>query len=129
MPVEIDGEVYPDLPTVEECREFLRLVNVGREACGLDALEVLDFDDATPSKPTNCLSARNLFVVPHGNRGFHVFDRFVRTRREIVEALSMPRAGNGQHELPAAIYKVTDPFDAKTPCLRERMVEAGVVAP
>lgn len=129
MPIEIDGEVYPDLPTVEECREFLRLVNVGRVASGRNALEVLNFDDASPESPIYCLSATNLFVVNgHGRVGGVAAN----TTPEVVEALGMKRSTRETEPgffIPAEILKVTDPFDARTPGLRERLVEAGVVAP
>jgi hypothetical protein len=57
MEVEVPA---PSLPTVEQAREFLRLVNVGRVAGGLEPLELLDFDGAEPEAPCGCLSATNL---------------------------------------------------------------------
>jgi hypothetical protein len=123
---------YTTLPTVEEAREFLRLVNVGREAAGLTPLERLDFDGATPDEPCNCLSARNLFCAmdPKAwvfSRGWDGSGFVVSARMpKMASAIGAERLTIGW-SIPDAILRVTDPFDARIPGLRERLEEAGVV--
>lgn len=121
-----------DLPTIEQAQEFLRLVNVGRAAVGLDPIDTLDFDGAEPGHTVNCLSARNLFAPVAGEHAmFSVGMTAVRgVPSEVVDALGMEEAWPGaEHfDIPDAILAVTDPFDEETPGLRERLVEAGVVA-
>jgi hypothetical protein len=117
------------LPTVEQCRTFLDLVNRGREACGLEPLEKLDFDDATPGDVNNCLSARNLFKPAKA--------RYVGTStvdldspfNPLIGALSLAPMTASQivYRIPAEILAVTDAFDNVVMGLRKRLVEAGVV--
>lgn len=126
-----------NLPTVEECREFLDTINVGRVAIGLAPLEKLDYDVCKPGSATNCLSAHHLFW----SAGYWTWaevtsPRGIQHDARLADALSMqwirtPRAKG--YEIPDAIKRVTDVFDRVegTPdlneALRERMVEAGVV--
>lgn len=119
-----------DLPTVEECQTFLKVINEGRALIDLPPLDVLDFDGSWPESALNCLSARSLFL----HAGYA-------TRCDTID----PRSGYGQDrrvlaildfsKIPAEILTVTDAFDAVAcdsdgaQTLRARMVEAGVVAP
>jgi len=128
-------EPIETLPTPDEAKEFLRLINVGREAIGLDKLEKLDFDACEPDDPENCLSAHHLFA----HAGFSVgsVDLYLYLSRDpekaeaVADALSLVPFDNesGEHYyyIPAAIRRVTDPFDSRHPGLRDRLEEAGVV--
>lgn len=130
-----------ELPTIKEAQEFLRLVNVGRVAGEMEPLDYLDFDGAEPGDTHGCLSHVNLF----GPAGFVVYSNFVKANmgvadERVVKALNM---GPGR-KIPAGIKAVTDPFDSclrddhdeddvrfnedALAALRERLVEAGVVA-
>ena len=60
---------YTPLPTVDEARTFLSVVNRGRKAIGLEPLKFIDFDNASPCSYSNCLSARNLFYPADLNVG------------------------------------------------------------
>ena len=125
------------LPSIEQAQEFLRLVNVGRQAMDLEPLEYLDFDGAKPGAPMRCLSATNLFasagymVGAEAVRGAVGYDQTVRV--EVPRAIGCKKYQsadeNPMWNLPAGIRVVTDPFDEEEPGLRERLVEAGVVAP
>lgn len=130
------------LPTVEECREFKRLVNAGRVAGGLEPLEFLEFDEASPGEAASCLSATNLFCATSPDA--KVWSELVENvEQPVLEAIGsewgegLGRAGfyGKGWRIPSGILKVTDPFDAlayrpaMAPALRERLVEAGVVAP
>lgn len=126
----------PDLPSVEEAREFLEVINRGREAAGLEPLKYLEFDEARPGLGNSCLSATNLFlhVEDYGNMsGGPVGTTYVVTSDEVAQAIgATDRYGEfeiPEFEIPEAILKVTDPFDNEAKGLRERLVEAGVVAP
>lgn len=126
-----------DLPTIEQCREFLRTINRGRVAIGLDPLVVLDFDGAVPDSDRNCLSARNLFALSpkHDTWVMPVY-----VKRPDPRLLCVLDDGS---DLPESITAVTRHFDAcagefgpgvrtdaqALAALRSRMVEAGVVAP
>lgn len=123
------------LPTVEEAREFLRLVNKGRTAIGLEPLAKLDYDRAQPGVSTNCLSARNLFA-PAGILVFHDVVDLPERENERTRAVSLLGAigsalllDTDGATIPDAIRRVTDPFDDRAPGLRDRLVAAGVVAP
>lgn len=126
---------YTTLPTVEEAREFLRLVNVGREAAGLAPLERLDFDGATPGEPCNCLSARNLFCAADPMASVNDVSFSADSPRTALALTAVARAIGASHAekrrsswlIPDAILRVTIPFDAQAPGLRERLEEAGVV--
>lgn len=124
-----------DLPTVEECRTFLEVVNRGRVAGGLEPLEYLDFDDARPNQPNNCLSARNLFY-PLGIMVFtfdvHLMnEERVETFNRVTEAIGVPEydvaTKSDMAHLPPEIKVVTDAFDNYSEGLHDRLVEAGVV--
>jgi hypothetical protein len=124
------------LPTIEEAQEFLRLINIGRQAIGLEEIDKLEFDESIPGSMDNCLSARHL-IYPAGGvvgpdcaslRG----DANASTFRRVLNAFGMKPRESNDHlyfpiPLPDAILKVTDPFDSRVPGLRERLVEAGVV--
>lgn len=125
-----------NLPTVEECVEFKRLVDVGRAAAGLEPIDVLEFDDAMPMSPFGCLSARNLFCAVEwncddpdtwGDAGGTTF----RAPAAIIAALDAQPTDYDplRFVIPDAILAVTDPFDYEVEGLRARLVEAGVVAP
>lgn len=125
----------PQLPSVEECQTFLATINKGREAIGLDTLEALDFDKAQPDSLSNCLSARNLFA----EAGYRVGMDYVEPDRADCDPLALTALGmdlKRRSVIPEAILAVTRYFDAcgtghegaELPTLRERMVEAGVVA-
>ncbi len=124
-----------DLPSIEECQTFLATINRGRVAIGLDPLDVLDFDGATPDDASNCLSALNLFSLSPG-----YFSPVMPSHVENAD----PRLCvvlDGGRRLPESITAVTGPFDACSytgepgtsrqalAALRKVMVEAGVVAP
>ncbi len=127
------------LPSVEECQEFLRVINRGREAVGLARIDVLHFDECEPTNPRNCLSAAHLFKPA----GYTTFVSVIRPELtadgELVTALNLP-AATEKHDpsvsgfaIPHEIKVVTDVFDAGEDDenllarLRDRMVEAGVV--
>lgn len=128
---------YAPLPTIAEAQAAHSLINQGRTAIGLDPVEFLEYDAATPYYGANCLSARNVFTAA----GFHVGTEDVYPRpntqhkkQELIDAGLI----DGEHTIAAAIRKLTDPFDnianaedseAASAALRERLVEAGVVAP
>src|SRR4051812_37046043 len=108
-----------ELPSIEECHEFLATINRGRKAIGLEPIETLDFDECEPDDPKRCLSARHLFAL--GGAIAWAAD---------IEAYGQPQSlveefgGEGRRvEIPEAILKVTDPFDDEMPGLRERLVE------
>lgn len=135
-----------ELPTIDECQEFLRTINRGREAIGMDALETLDFDGCEPGNPRACLSATNLFVHVSFSVGcIHVHAEdpgYERAQDKLIAALAMPPAGCGDRlfKIPREIVRVTEIFDESSnydgyygerqelyDALRARMVEAGVV--
>lgn len=131
------------LPSVEECQEFLRVINRGREAIGLRAVDVLAFDACEPGNPLGCLSATHLFKPA----GYTTFDQVIRpelgAESALVTTLDLPArtAPAGTHgdvsgfAIPPQIKVVTDVFDDGDDdedllaALRDRMVEAGVVDP
>ena len=128
------------LPSVKQCQEFLRIINRGRKAVGLERIDVLHFDECEPASPFNCLSAAHLFEPA----GFRTSERVVSPRgdanRVLVTALDMPATTDSSVDpagfaIPREIKVVTDVFDAADDdndllaALRDRMVEAGVVAP
>lgn len=116
----------PQLPTVEQCVEFLEAVNARRVKGGLEPLNVIDFDGADPNNGHNCLSARNLYRPLFETIDAHWY---VGTRNA--------SAGGNVEDIPERILAVTDYFDGCDPRehgwplddLRARMVEAGVAAP
>jgi hypothetical protein len=123
-----------DLPTIEECREFKRVIDRGREDAGLDPIEFLEFDDAAPGDGSACLSAMNLFA----EAGYRVGTVCVHPKPGRLATHDLPSVLKGVSTLPASIRAVTDRFDgcydAENPdealdVLRARLVEAGVVAP
>jgi hypothetical protein len=137
MEVEVPA---PSLPTVEQAREFLRLVNVGRVAGGLEPLELLDFDGAEPEAPCGCLSATNLVCALDdfasvgtiyflGLRDSGRREAFAAAMGAMGANVEMTSESSDYWVIPAGILAVTDPFDARVDGLRERLVEAGVVAP
>lgn len=130
------------LPSVEECRVFLRVVNQGRVAAGLEPLEVLDFDGAQPLSTDNCLSARNVFhelgydVSVAGLTPRMADQSNVTVNVDALMAMGCPRIEmDGYVALPESVLCITRVFDAVWVSsvwrgeLRDRMVEAGVVAP
>jgi hypothetical protein len=128
--------MYTELPTIEECQAFLKTVNVVLAAFGLPALDKLDFDNAEPMEPTNCLSARNLIkpISPEGKAGSTEFEVSPEIGKQLAEGIGtwiVDDSNDDYHlvDIPDAILRVTDPFDQKIPGLRERLVEAGIVAP
>jgi hypothetical protein len=116
------------LPTVEQCRTFLDIVNKGRKACGLERLDKLDYDGANPGSTANCLSARNLFI-PTGAHDVGATAICLRKTSRLIEALHLAQdhLSNGYYRIPDEILVVTDAFDYEVVGLRERLVEAGVV--
>lgn len=128
-----------ELPTVDECREFLALINKGREALGLERLEKIPvdvYDGCDPNNGDYCLSATTLFGkagffvayetldVKYGNRRPHRRPQ----ENALIEALDLkwPSYSDG-YIIPAAIKRVTDPFDERLNGLRERLIEAEVI--
>lgn len=118
-----------ELPTVEECREFLDKINHGRALIDLPPLDVLDFDGAEPEHTGNCLSARHLFAPA----GYDVLPDTIEAHDHLSDRRVRAILDSGQ--IPAEITAVTAPFDqikhgpVDRDALRARMVEAGVVAP
>lgn len=130
-----------NLPTVKECREFLAVINRGRVMIDLPELEFLEFDTAEPGSPDACLSAMNLFSHAYVRvMDYYVTADDVRADDRIRPLLASHANGWG---IPPVIQCVTDAFDScrtynwpeakmlpeRLHALRERMVEAGVVAP
>lgn len=120
---------FTDLPTVEEAREFLRVINAGRVAIGAEPLAKLDFDGAEPNEGHACLSATNLFSLIGEHAGSQTVENLP---PQLAQAIGAERyagatAGDSEFVIPDEIRVVTDPFDMKVEGLRERLVEAGVV--
>jgi|SRR3954454_20739037 hypothetical protein len=145
MPFSTNVDQYDELPTDDEAREFLRLINVGREAIGLDALDTLDYGACEPGDLNNCLSARHLFRPA----GYETLAVVIREHARhysnpaVVDALNMPPNtdpdtynARGQYGwvIPDGIKKVTDLFDASAEdnelyaALRDRLEDAGIVS-
>jgi hypothetical protein len=121
-----------DLPTIEECQEFLKVINRGRVAIDLEPLEYLDFDNAEPSSSCRCLSATNLFY----HAGYRVYSNSISPLSPNSD--SRVCVVTDGYFLPEKILSVTDCFDdcadmfflkENLALLRHRMVAAGVVAP
>lgn len=132
-------EDMPELPTAEQCVTFHRVINEGRVAVGLEPLRYLEFDEAVLADPHCCLSATNLFAeAGYDVLAGSILARHTRARKEVMTIAP-------EEILPVQILKVTDYFDSvadehsehltsfecsqRLTRLRERMVEAGVVAP
>ena len=125
------------LPTIEEAREFLRVVNVARKHLGWAKLQHIDFDTAEPGRPCGCLSYHALIAPIDGkvlSDCFWLSDSDDATR--IATALGVElRPGRHDVKIPMSIRNVTDRFDqlASDRCsfsaaeLRQRLVDAGVV--
>jgi hypothetical protein len=95
----------------------------------------LDFDNADGGSTSNCLSARNL-IIPISEEGlvdswsFDLGDVDVESKRLLAEAIGTPYEDDDDYiDIPDSIRQVTELFDWEVEGLRERMVEAGVVAP
>lgn len=123
-----------ELPTVEECQAFHAKVNEGRVAFGLEPLDKLDFLRATPNDGSNCLSARNLFLVDDPQA--YVWSDHVNLpdrRTDALSAIDWTVYGDGVL-IPEEILRVTNYFDRCTSgderhvALRDRLREAGVIA-
>jgi hypothetical protein len=130
------------MPTIEECKEFKRLVDVGRAAAGLEPIEFLAFNAAIPCSNTNCLSATNLFsparmsvgsltvrAVKKELEAFRTPPFVSSSQQALVDAIGATDKRTGEWYLPEAIRRVTDPFDSMLDDLRERLIEAEVVDP
>ena len=111
------------LPTVAQCIAFRDKINEGRVTQGREPLDVLEFDTCEPDSISNCLSARNLFVLD----GQGVVDQ----SRYAVRGVPDPFPGS-RGVIPEAIREVTDVFDScnteELHALRAVMLDAGVVA-
>lgn len=130
-----------ELPTIEQAQEFLRVINVGREAIDLEPLEKLEFARCEPAAPFTCLSATNLFADADLFTGeFHAMSPLygeatlshnalavARAYGKPIEQLGYPHNRLG-FEIPEAIRVVTDPFDTEVDGLEDRLREAGVIA-
>lgn len=126
------------LPSVEQAREALALINVGRKAIGLSPVAKFDLDDPTltPNQGDSCLSAKHLFayldlyVGPNYLEAYGDRTSFTERQHELFEAIGakIAEAGDGglTATIPDAIRAVTDPFDREVKGLRERLREAGV---
>lgn len=120
------------IPTIEQCKQFKRLVDKGRAATGQEPIEFLEFDKCKPDCSDNCLSANNLFH----DAGYSVGNTEFSSGNTNEGHDELPKALEAEgglyfcdYIIPEAIKVVTDPFDKNEPGLRERLVEAGVVAP
>lgn len=125
-----------DLPTVEECREFLAVINRGRAVLGAEPLEHLDFDASDPADGTNCLSAHHLFALIDAYVGSSTVRTNLDQALPLAEALEAEVNEWNELVIPHSIRVVTDPFDKieynddddLRVALRDRLVEAGCVA-
>ena len=107
------------LPSVEECREFKRVINETRVALGREPVEYLKFHGCRPGMGDSCLSAANL-VRPLYDEGFVGMASFQRIPQPTAfhaaleaatgEKLEV-RPDDDEVEIPVAIRRVTDPFD------------------
>lgn len=129
--------MFTDLPTAEECQEFLALINKGRAVYDLEPVVKLDYDRCEPGDPQECLSATYLAVPAGGTAGAYSFENVAQADR-LADALGTSRYWGGV-EIPDGILRVTDPFDLlgelypgdeclkeQNDALRARLVEAGV---
>jgi hypothetical protein len=128
-----------ELPTIEQCQEFLHKINEGRALIDQPPLEFIDFDSACPGDPFNCLSARNLyFLAGYKVGGCSLDERNTSFSKINQRVLELSYDSENSLSIPGEILAVTNYFDAcgefyddsvQLKILRERMVEAGVVKP
>jgi hypothetical protein len=133
-----------NLPTVEECREFKRVIDEARAKLGRTHLPYLRWHRAYPGRPDGCLSYVNLIEDIGGYVGVSNFYQlpFPHLLRAALEETVGYRLGpediyrdeSDMVRIPDEILAVTDPFDALDGQsdevreeFRKRMVAAGVV--
>lgn len=117
-----------ELPTEQECRDFLACVNLGREAMGVHPLGTIDFDAATPNDGTSCLSANSVFHAAGYMVGSDALYPNENANDEVPRAMGAePSLNDNDWLIPEEIVRVTAVFDAghDSEGLRARMVEAG----